>query len=129
MLPSKGVDKMHGLENDIIAQINNWQSLECLDVMALTTHKIAKTDLIKFITSKLQRVGPTLSIGVAAFLIALGPEERSPIHILQWNGCAWESDIFGKNFPGVDCFVAYIILSQKTRIFPSSRKMMCTTHT
>ena len=106
-LPSKGSDKMLGLDEDIKAQIDNWTPLEFIDAMAIATRKITKADLIKFIVSKLDRAGPTLSIGIAAFLIALKPEERCPIQVIYWNGVAWKSDIYGKNFPGDECFIAY----------------------
>ena len=108
MLPSKGSDKMLGLEEDIKAQINNWTPLEYIDTRVIATRKIPKADLIKFIVSKLDRAGPKLSIGIVAFLIALEPEERYPIQVIFCNGVTWQSDIYGKDFSGDECFLAYI---------------------
>ena len=106
-LPSKGSDKMLGLEEDIMAQIRNWAPLEYIDTMAIATRKIPKGGLIKYIVTKLNCAGPTLSIGIAAFLIALKSEERCPIQVIYCNGITWESDIYGKQFPGDESFLAY----------------------
>ena len=107
-LQAKGQDNQPSLEYQIAEQINNWKSLEFLNVRALSKWKLAKCDLIKLITSKLDGVGPTTPIGIVAFLAALKPENRGPIHVIQCNGTIWESDVFGTNLPGEDSFVAYM---------------------
>ena len=110
-LPSEKLNNLLGRKAAIMfqidEQIHNWESLADVNVMAIMSQYLSKPELLSVIIPKLGCIGPTKPIGIVAFLLALKPEQRFPIHVLYFNGTKWESDIYGKSLPGEDRYVAF----------------------
>ena len=95
---------INGFNSEITEQLENWKPFQNFDVNTFMKMVTTIPDLMVVMAALREaNLGPTNRMGIIAYLLTLGPDDRCPFQLLGLkNKNLVVTDIIGREFKGTD---------------------------